>query len=251
MIAVVGRILGVPVRDGGAAGLAAQIAVAAAARGAPVELVGKLGDDPAGDATLFALTRAGVGHAAILRDAVRPTPIVDRVGGSGTAGGVAAIAGAAGAGSAGDGDVAGTADDNEWLADLDGSAADAAAADAATERFVEPAGLGLGPGDLELALRYLTDVHVIVLADPASPELVPVAADGAGFAGAALVILGDPETLLADGAPQDATILSVPPGDPNGVFADLVAEYAVALDAGKPAAEAWAAATGRLGAERT
>jgi len=231
MIAVIGRILGVPVRDGGVAGLAAQIAVAAASRGARVELVGKLGDDPAGDATLFALTRANVGHAAILRDPTRPTPTVDPSPGGSTGGGAAAVVDDA---------------ETEWLAGLDGEAAEPAE----TGGSNRPDGLDLAPGDLELALRYLTDLSVIVLADPASPGLVPAAADGAGFAGAALVILGDPAALLADGAPADATILSVPAGDSDGVFATLVAEYAVAMDAGKPAAEAWAAATGRLGAER-
>ena len=51
-----------------AAGLAARIALAAARGGARVELVGKIGDDAAGDALATALARAGVGHAALLRD---------------------------------------------------------------------------------------------------------------------------------------------------------------------------------------
>ena len=50
------------------AGLAAGIACAAAAAGGSVELVGSIGDDPAGDAVVVALGRAGVGHAALLRD---------------------------------------------------------------------------------------------------------------------------------------------------------------------------------------
>ena len=50
------------------AGLAARIALAAAAAGSPVELVGTIGDDADGDAVALALGRAGVGHAALLRD---------------------------------------------------------------------------------------------------------------------------------------------------------------------------------------
>jgi hypothetical protein len=49
-------------------GLAVEIACAAAAAGGRVELVGSIGDDAAGDAVVVALGRAGVGHAALLRD---------------------------------------------------------------------------------------------------------------------------------------------------------------------------------------
>ena len=41
-----------------------------------MELIGRAGDDPAGDAMLLALARASVGHVALLRDPARPTPIV-------------------------------------------------------------------------------------------------------------------------------------------------------------------------------
>ena len=56
-------------------GLAALTAIVVAARGERVELVGRVGSDAAGDAIVLALGRAGVGHAALLRDASRPTPI--------------------------------------------------------------------------------------------------------------------------------------------------------------------------------
>ncbi len=49
------------------AGLAAEIALAAAAAGTQVELVGSIGDDDTGDAVTVALGRRGVGHAALLR----------------------------------------------------------------------------------------------------------------------------------------------------------------------------------------
>lgn len=65
-------VVGSPVagRGGLPSGQAAAIALAAAAGGAPVELVGAATDDPIGDALLLALGRAGVGHVAVLRRGV-------------------------------------------------------------------------------------------------------------------------------------------------------------------------------------
>jgi len=219
VIVVVGRMLATGAHEPGVAGLAAAIALAAAARGATVELVAKLGDDPLGDAALFALTRANVGHAAILRDPARPTPVVPPPADEGTG-----------------------PPDDDWLAEPDGLDRQSAPEPVA-------AGLELAAGDLELALRYLTDASVIVLADPASPWLVPVAVDGAAFAEAALIVVGDPVLPAAELA-ATATVLSLPATDPDGLFAALVADYAVFLDAGQAPAQAWASATGRLGVER-
>ena len=58
-----------------AAGLAADVALAAAAAGAPVQIVGRVGEDAAGEAALLDLARRGVGHVAVLRDAARATPV--------------------------------------------------------------------------------------------------------------------------------------------------------------------------------
>jgi len=73
-------VVGVPAwngsEPGGPAGLACELAIAAASRGRKVELVGRIGDDEPGDALLIALARAGVGHAAVLRDPSRATPVV-------------------------------------------------------------------------------------------------------------------------------------------------------------------------------
>lgn len=75
MIAVIGSVaLRGTGSDATAAGLAASIVVEAARSESRVELIGKVGDDPAGDAVLIALNRLGVGHVAILRDAAHPTP---------------------------------------------------------------------------------------------------------------------------------------------------------------------------------
>jgi sugar/nucleoside kinase (ribokinase family) len=57
-----------------AGGLAAGIALAIAASGVHVELVGSVGDDVEGDAVALALGQAGVGHAALLRDPGARTP---------------------------------------------------------------------------------------------------------------------------------------------------------------------------------
>lgn len=77
MIVVVGRpALGVAAasRPDRPTGPAAQIALAAAAAGASVELLGAVGDDDRADALAVALGRAGVGHAALLRLAGAATP---------------------------------------------------------------------------------------------------------------------------------------------------------------------------------
>ena len=57
-------------------GRACEIALAVAGSGARAEVVGRVGDDPAGDRLLIALALAGVGHAAVLRDPARPTPVL-------------------------------------------------------------------------------------------------------------------------------------------------------------------------------
>lgn len=55
-------------------GLAAEIALAIGRAGIDVELVGSIGDDPEGDRVVVDLGRAGVGHAALLRDPAARTP---------------------------------------------------------------------------------------------------------------------------------------------------------------------------------
>ncbi|MGZ6295060.1 MAG: hypothetical protein ACXWPO_09605 [Candidatus Limnocylindrales bacterium] len=77
MIVVLGRpalALPSPGVAPGPAGLVAQVAIAAAAEGRSVELVGTVGDDDRADELAVALGRAGVGHAALLRVAGVATP---------------------------------------------------------------------------------------------------------------------------------------------------------------------------------
>ena len=59
------------------AGMSVAIAGAAVAAGARVELVGSIGVDDAGDAVVVGLSRAGIGHAALLRDPEAATPGLD------------------------------------------------------------------------------------------------------------------------------------------------------------------------------
>lgn len=77
MIVVIGSIrLRGSGADADAAGLASEIAIAAAGADARVEVITRLGDDPAGDAVLLALARHRVGHVAVLRDAGTATEVI-------------------------------------------------------------------------------------------------------------------------------------------------------------------------------
>ncbi len=186
-----------------AAGTAVGVGAAAAAAGANVELVGKIGDDPAGEVVLLDLAARGIDHVAILRDPSRPTPETTNP------------------------DVA----DAELFDEL---AAEPTPADA-------PPGPTLEPADIELALRYLPDYRVLVVAEPLAPAALDVVLAASRWSGAALVIV------LAHGADPvdvpDATILEAPEGDPDDAFASVVGGYAAALDRGEEPAEAFATAS--------
>ena len=97
------------------------------------------------------------------------------------------------------------------------------------------------PADLDLALRYLPDVHAIVLERP-DEGLVGVALEASGWSGAALVVVGPLDRAgleLLDRAPNRPLLLDPPSSDPDGAFAGLVAALAVRLDAGEPIDRAW------------
>ncbi|HET9345019.1 MAG TPA: hypothetical protein VFO05_04885, partial [Candidatus Limnocylindrales bacterium] len=62
--------------DGGrieGAGMGHAISIAAASRGADVQVVGRVGEDDAGDRVLLDVARRGIGHVAVLRVAGRAT----------------------------------------------------------------------------------------------------------------------------------------------------------------------------------
>jgi hypothetical protein len=202
VIAIVG---GLAWRDGEQprpAGRACEIALAAAGLGARVELVGRAGDDPTGDAVLLALGRAGVGHVAVLRDPSHPTPILT---------------------------AAREVDDAAaTIGVLDEPEPSAGQPDPETAPAPAPP---LEAADVALGLQYLTAFAVLVVTDDVPFAALPVAIDGAGFAGAHLVILAIPDTDLGD-LPAGATVFAVPSDDDDDAFAMVVGAYAAGLDGG-------------------
>lgn len=202
MIVVIGAV---SARETGATfaprGLASGIALAAAAAGARVEVVTRIGDDPAGDTVLLALAAGGVGHVATLRDAARATPV--------------------------------ELDDLETM-DPDPGPETTTADDRPSDH---PAPT-LDAADVGLALRYLADYRVIVAVHPADPGVLAEVTSAVGYASAHLVVVTDPDAAVLDGAPVDALVISAA-ADANGV-ADLLGRYAAAVDAGDQPATAYA-----------
>jgi hypothetical protein len=221
MIVVIGSALLRPGSAGHpseAAGLAAAIALAARVAGPEVQLVGRVGEDPAGEEILLALARAGIGHVATLRDAVHPTALVPATD-----------------------DV-----DQDLLVDP------IEAPEAAWSSLGPPGSATLDGGDLELALRYLDGFSVVVVAEPLQPSSLEIVADAAAYAGATLVALSSRGAPLGP-VPSGAIALEAPGSDPDGVFARTVGAFAAALDAGADpagaldavaAAEGWQRAEG-------
>lgn len=193
MIVVVGQPLFRATDQGTpAGGLPSRIALAAAAHGRSVQLVGKAGEDAEGDAVVLALARGGVGHVALLRESGRVTRRApDRRA------------------------PESIPDDDTWTT--------------------------LEAADVDLALRYLSEFAVLVLADPAAPDIVRVVTDGAGWAGAWLVVVVGQGQTAPDGLPPDAIVFEAPGADPDGVFASLVGSFAAALDDGDDPARAFRA----------
>ena len=201
MIAVIGtpRLRGSgPEAD--VAGLAASVAVAAAAAGSRVELVGKTGDDPAGDAVLMGLTGHHVGHVATLRDPARPTPVTP----------------------------AGPEPE-----ELDGAESSAPAPPAAEGPVLEAADVGL-------ALRYLPELAVIVTVHAAPEVVDEALAASGWAQTALIVVVapgapapdGMPETATVVALADD--------DDLEGGAGVAIGRYAAAIDQGDPADEAYA-----------
>ena len=137
------------------AGAVAAIAQAAAEAGSAVQVIAKVGDDPAGDALLLAIAQAGVGHVATLRDASHPTALLPGEPAEGSL------------------DVA-PADE----------AAPAADEPAAGEPVAPAANPGLDAADVGLALRYLPDHRVIVAVHPDGPAITAEVVTAAAWSGA-------------------------------------------------------------------
>lgn len=174
-----------------------------------MEIVGRAGDDRVGDALLVALAQAGVGHAAVLRDPVVPTPL---------------------------------------LAPLpEADAADLLADAPVPVGVAIPGGPRLEWADVALGLSYLTAFGVLVVADDAPAVVLPACVDGAAFTGAYLVVLVPAGRRLPDGLPAEATVLAAPDVADDGAFAALVGAYAAALDSGEDPAAAFRSAAGVTG----
>lgn len=212
MIVVIGAPGWRAAEPAGPAGRACALALACAGRGARVELVGRAGEDAAGDALMIGLARAGVGHAALLRDPARPTPIVEA----------------------------------PRVADEESVTSDAVAAVVAA---IGSAGPELEPADVSLALRYLDGYSVIVVTDDVAPSIVPIAAEAAAFADAHLVVLVAGGAVSREMLPRDATVFEAPAVDPDRAFAAIVGSYAAALDAGRSPSDAFAAALPSVAAQ--
>ena len=221
MIVVVGSPIAEPVGPAiRAGGLGADIARRATAAGAAVQIVGRVGEDAAGDQVLLSLAAAGIGHVAVLREPGRPTPAAPPI---------------AGASASPDGPALG-----EQLLE-DDPISDADHAPGAPAADGEPAGLSVDAADLELALRYVPDYRVLVVAADLDPPALGAVVAAASWSGAHVIGLladGSPTTQLPDGA----TAFLRPASDPDGAFATMVAGYAVAIDQGEEPRSAFAAA---------
>jgi hypothetical protein len=214
MIVVIGLPAYVDSPDGErcAGGLAVEVASAARQRGSTVELVGKVGNDGAGDAVVVALGRFGIGHAALLRDPILPTPVLATSPGS---------------------------DDD---AEVD---AEVSAARLLPENVDSRP--GLEAADVELALKFLPAPNVVVLADAMSAATTAAGVEGAAFSAAKLVVLV-PAGATPPVVPAEATVLEAPLDD-DGSFGRLVGAFAGALDAGVDAGSAFTEAVKSAGWE--
>jgi sugar/nucleoside kinase (ribokinase family) len=212
MIVIVGNPIGRAAElGGGVDGTAVRAAIAAARAGADVQLVGKAGEDPLGDEVLMALAAAGVGHVAMLRDPDHPTPLA-------------------------------VPDDT--------AVAPSAMLDGDDEPRVlvvpaDPAGRpSLEAADVELALRYLPDQRVILVAEPQTDGVVAAVSEAADYAGARLVVV----TASSSQRPARAFVVEPPADDLDGLFGSLLGELAVLLDRGVAPDEALRGLAARAGA---
>lgn len=169
-----------------------------------MQLVGKVGDDAAGDAVIVSLGRSGVGHVALQRVAGLETPVVDA----------------------------------EPFGGEEGSAT----------HLRTIATMPLEPADLDLALRYLTDFAVVVVAEPLTPVAWRPVVESVGWAGARLIGVVDAGAAPPD-LPDVAIVLEAPAGGADEGFSGLVGAYAAALDAGRDPEGAFRDLAMRLGLE--
>ncbi|HEV7809953.1 MAG TPA: hypothetical protein VGO64_05085, partial [Candidatus Limnocylindrales bacterium] len=118
----------------------------------------------------------------------------------------------------------------------------------ADDQEIAPA---LDAGDLSLALRYLPDYRVVVIATPLEASAEAAAVEAARWAGASIIVVSANAGQAPIGLPDDATVFEAPPHDEDAAFAAMVGRYAAALDAGLVPADAFANASVGAGAFRS
>lgn len=202
MIAVIGSVaLGTTGSEATAVGLTASIAVEAGRSGSRVELVGKVGDDAAGDTVLIALNRLGVGHVAILRDASHPTPA--------------------------------TGDEPSAAIDLDPGPETGAP----TTDIGSSGAPALDAADVGLALRYLPELAVIVAVH--QPEdVLREAAAASRWAETSLIVVVAPNEIAPAFLPDGALVVAAEAAAESAPGASI-GRYAAAIDQGMPARQAF------------
>lgn len=223
-------------------GLAARVALAAAGAGAAVEIVTRLGEDPAGDDVLLAFAAASVGHVATLRDAVHATPVHATTEDPLDPDGLDDIEAA---GDDGPGPTAGAAgtEAGRGAAVSGGTERDSGAAAGGPSGGARPT---LDAADVSLALRYLDDYRVIIVVHPPDDGVVREVVAATDWATAHLVIISEPSGPIPGDLPADAVLLAVP-DDAEGIAA-IVGRYAATVDSGEAPAAAFRAIVGSLGA---
>ena len=249
MIAIVGHpILAIDAAGPRLTGLTAAIASTAATAGAAVQVIGKVGEDPDGDAVLLALARAGVGHVATLRDPAHRTLVIRSAPLPGSSTGADSADSTVGPDASGAKAGSGLFDDELPDDDIDPWWVPQAALEP-----LDPADRpGLDPADVELALRYLPDVSAVVVVEPV-PGLASSCATEAAAAGAHLIVIAGPgpdEAAELGGLPDGTLILSAPDGPDPAAFASVVGRYAALVDAGTDPARAFEAVLAEQAAER-
>jgi len=168
--------------------------------------VGKIGDDPEGDALQVALARAGIGHAAMLRDPVRRTVVVRKP-----------------------------------LDEVDVVGDEPTPSTAPVEPAEADGGPVLEAADVRLALQYLADAQVIV-AVHASTQILEEVTKAASWAEAHVVAVVRPGEAAPDGLPADALVIAAAVDDAEGV-ASRIGQYAAAVARGDDAVAAFARLT--------
>ena len=217
MIVVIGSpsvLPGDPGQRSRAAGRVFEVALGASDGGSTVQLVGKVGDDPAGDALILSLADAGIGHVALLRDPARSTPVA-----------------------APPTDAEAEAFDDE---DDPGAIPEPAAEAGPDDRPV------LDAGDLDLALRYLPDHQVVVVTERLVADALEVVLADCAYVCATLVVILEAGATAPE-LPSSATAFEAPDSDPDGLFGRTVGGFAAGLDQGTGAAQALGRATTSAG----